>query len=297
MNLSLKKNKFYISATIKNHMNLIKPGLSIIQTREYRKGNQKRKILEKPSFGTVASIGAGATFLFGKAKYLLVAAKLTKVTPLLSMILTSGTYALFFGPQFGVGMVGLIFIHELGHVLPMRYYKMDFSPMVFIPFVGASIQMNQHPKSAWEEAIIAFGGPMLGGVAAGGVATYASIYDSQFGYALADFGYMINLFNMLPIGSMDGGRIASSISPYFSGAGLVAGGYIAATGMIMNPIFYLILLMGGYEAVARFMGWNSMPPNYYRLTYARQAALAGGYVAVIAALFLGIDINSFDLRI
>ena len=51
--------------------------------------------------------------------------------------------------------------------------------------------------------------------------------DPQLCYALADFGYMINLFNLLPIGSMDGGRIAGSIHP-----GIGAVGVVGACGLI-----------------------------------------------------------------
>ena len=36
--------------------------------------------------------------------------------------------------------------------------------------------------------------------------------------------YMINLFNLLPIGSMDGGRVAETLSPWLPAGGLVLGG-------------------------------------------------------------------------
>jgi hypothetical protein len=70
-------------------------------------------------------------------KYVLVALKLTKMAPLASMVITSGTYALFFGWPYAIGMVGLIFFHECGHAVVMHRYNVPFSPMVFVPFMGA----------------------------------------------------------------------------------------------------------------------------------------------------------------
>jgi hypothetical protein len=92
--------------------------------------------------GMIASAGLGASFLFGKTKFLLGALKITKAGPLLSMLVTSATYSLFFGWPYAVGMVGLIFVHECGHLLVMRHYGVPFSPMVFVPFLGAVIAMK-----------------------------------------------------------------------------------------------------------------------------------------------------------
>ena len=265
----------------------------LIISREYnprRSNDRKASSFQKPNMGTIASMGAAATMLFGKTKYIFAGLKLFKVTPILSMIISSGAYAMLFGPAFGVGMVGMIFVHEVGHLAAMRHYGMKFSPMVFIPFMGASIMMQSSPRNAWEEAIIAFGGPVFGGAAAGVMSVYAMQYDSQFAYALANWGYMINLFNMLPVGQMDGGRIANSISPYFGMTGLAGGWYLAYEGITGNPIFYLILMMGTFEQGSQLLGYKEVH-QHYRLNYGRQGTLAAAYVALIAALFAGMAVN------
>jgi hypothetical protein len=63
----------------------------------------------------LGSLGAVGYLLLAKTKYVLVALKLTKAAPLVSMVLTSATYSLFFGWPFAVGMVGQTLLHELGH--------------------------------------------------------------------------------------------------------------------------------------------------------------------------------------
>lgn len=90
-------------------------------------------------------------------------------------------------------MVGLIAVHEAGHALVMHQRGIPFSPMVFVPFMGAAIVMNRMPRDAWEDAVVGYGGPALGSVGAGVCAVGAHMTDSQLLFALADFGFMINL--------------------------------------------------------------------------------------------------------
>ena len=247
---------------------------------------------QKSQTGMLISLGLGASFLAGKMKFVLVALKLTKATPLISMVLTSATYSLFFGWPYAIGMVGLIFVHECGHAVVMKYYNVPFSPMVFIPFMGAVISMKERPKNSYEEALIAFGGPVLGSAAALAVATQGYATDSQLLYALADWGLMINLFNLLPIGSMDGGRICSAVSPSIGVLGLIGGGYMIYTGTISNPIFYLVMMAGTYQTTSRLMGWEEAPEDYYRISYQAQGGLFSAYLALIASLLLAMQENN-----
>lgn len=238
-------------------------------------------------------VGTGALVLFGKTKYVLAALKLTKLASLGSMVLTVGTYSLFFGVPYAVGMVGLILVHEVGHAAVMHHRGIPFSPMVFVPFMGAAIAMKDRPRDAWEDALVAFGGPVLGSLGALGVAAAGHATQSQLLIALADFGFMVNLFNLLPIGSMDGGRIAGALSPYMGVAGLGLGGGLAYTGAIQNPVFYLILLAGGYDTFQRFYNPAAhMPsPNYYNITPLQRAAVGLGYAGLIGGLALAMDVN------
>lgn len=95
-------------------------------------------------------------------------------------------------------MVSLIVVHELGHALAMKRYNIPFSPMVLIPFMGAAVAMKEEPKNALDEAVIAFAGPLLGSAAAGSLGLAGYALDSQLMLALADWGYMVNLINLLP---------------------------------------------------------------------------------------------------
>ena len=240
---------------------------------------------------TILAASAGASLLAGKGKFLVGGLKILKLKPLLTMAVSTWAYSLFFGWPFAAGMVGLIFVHECGHCVAMKYYGVPFSPMVFVPFIGAAVSMEQPAKDAWEEGIIALGGPILGTAGAVALQIGAEASSSQLMFALADFGYMVNLFNLLPVGSMDGGRVANAISPVVSGLGLCGGGLLAYQGSIANPIFYLILLSGAYGWTSRVMGWeeaqDGRSPNSYRIGTRKQAMLTisyGGLVGLLLAL-------------
>jgi Zn-dependent protease len=232
----------------------------------------------------IAGAGSAALLLAGKGKYLLGALKLTKFASLGSMMLTIGTYSMFFGAPYAIGAVGLIAVHEAGHALVMRRLNIEFSPMVFVPFVGAVIAMKDLPKDSYTEALVAFGGPCLGTIGAVGVNAIAYSTDSQLCYALAEFGYLINLFNLLPIGMMDGGRICGAISPYSGIVGLGLGGGLIYFDMVHNPIFYLVMLSGAWSTFSRFYYPEKTPINYFKINQMQKLLVTTGYFALVGFL-------------
>lgn len=238
-----------------------------------------------------AGVLGAASLLLGKTKYVLAALKVTKLASLGSMVVSIGAYSTIFGLPYATGIVGLILVHECGHAAVMLQRGMPFSPMVFVPFMGAVIATRKQPRDAWEDALIAAGGPLAGSAAAAGVAVAAHLTDAQLLYALADFGYMINLFNLLPIGSMDGGRWVGALSKYVGVVGTGLGGYIAYTGVVSNPLFYLIWLAGGYETFQRFYNPLHLPPNFYKISTAQRAVLTGGYFGLVVALLAAMAAN------
>ena len=137
--------------------------------------------------------------LLAKFKFIIVAVANFKVfTVAASMVVSVGAYALLGGWWFGLGLVGLIFIHEIGHVLELRRQGVPASAPLFIPFLGAFVGMKQMPKNAWKEAEVALAGPLLGTLGAVGVWIAGVALDSNFLKAMAFVGFFLNLFNLLP---------------------------------------------------------------------------------------------------
>lgn len=171
------------------------------------------------------AFGAVLAFLLGKGKTaLLLLLKFGK--PLISMAITIGAYAIVYPWAFAVGFVALIFVHEMGHVWVAKRKGLPVTAPVFIPFLGAAIMMKRNPKDAATEADIALGGPYLGTAAAFvcyGIGVYT---DSGVWHMLAYVGFFLNLFNLLPVRPLDGGRIASAVSRWLWIAGVALGPFV-----------------------------------------------------------------------
>lgn len=130
-----------------------------------------------------------------------------------TMLVSMAVYALSFGWPYAVGFVLLILVHELGHFIAARQHGLDVGAPVFIPFVGAWISLKEARLAPETEAHVAMAGPMLGSVAAFACYLLALAGYGKLYMALAQAGFMLNLFNLLPLGPLDGGRIAGVISP------------------------------------------------------------------------------------
>jgi Zn-dependent protease len=127
-----------------------------------------------------------------------------------SIFIAVGGYALIWGWSFAVGFVLLILVHELGHFVEARRQGLRPSLPVFIPFLGAYVSIKDARIGPWPHALIAIAGPVAGGIGAAAVWVTGDVLDSNLLRALAYTGFLLNLFNLLPIGILDGGQLVRS---------------------------------------------------------------------------------------
>jgi Zn-dependent protease len=122
-----------------------------------------------------------------------------------SIFVAVAAYALIWGWRFAIGVVVLILLHETGHFIEAKREGLHPKLPVFIPFLGAYVAYTRgHP---WQTVRVAIAGPILGGAAAFVFYLLGQSLDSDLLYALAYFGFFLNLFNLLPFGIFDGGAV------------------------------------------------------------------------------------------
>jgi Zn-dependent protease len=232
--------------------------------------------------------------LLWKAKFLFVALfKFKLFTVAGSMLVSIGAYTLIWGWKFAVGFVVLLLVHEMGHVFAARMQGLPVSAPMFIPFLGAMITMKQMPASAWKEAQVALGGPLLGSLGAAVAWGIGEAYDSELFVALGFMGFFLNLFNLLPIVPLDGGRAVGALHPAIWFVGLVALGALAY--FAPNPIIILILVLGGLELWQRWRHRRAPGVReYYRTTIGQRVAVGVTYLGLAALLVLGMDAAYID---
>src|SRR5579883_1877600 len=129
----------------------------------------------------------------------------------LTAIVSIAAYSLIFGWQLAVGLVALLFIHEMGHALVMKLKGIPIGGLIFIPLLGAAVIMRQMPKNAKDEAEVGIAGPIAGALAASLCLFLAQANPYSIWTPLAYFGFFINLFNLIPIVPFDGGRVLAAI--------------------------------------------------------------------------------------
>jgi Zn-dependent protease len=122
-------------------------------------------------------------------------------------------YSLWFGSwRFGLGFVLLILVHELGHVAEARRQGLPVTLPTFIPFLGAYVTVRHAGIPPWRSALVSLAGPFVGGLGAAAVWAVGSARDATWLVVLANIGFLLNAFNLLPIGFLDGGSVFQAIS-------------------------------------------------------------------------------------
>jgi Zn-dependent protease len=234
--------------------------------------------------GILAGIGV-ALLKFGK-----VALPLLKTGG--SMLVMIWFYSLNWGWPFAAGFVILILVHECGHVIMAKLFGLPVSAPLFIPFLGAFIALKNAPRDAWMEACVGIGGPALG--------TLGALFAIALGYytgnplylAIAYSACFLNLFNLIPISPLDGGRIAAAISPWLWAVGVVVLGAALWLGWLrFNFIIVAILILGALRMFRLFQGRGSQNASYYTVSIPRRCLMAALYIGLAGLLVYGMTIS------
>jgi Zn-dependent protease len=212
--------------------------------------------------------------------------KLKVVTTGASMLVSVAAYAWLWGLPFAIGFVLLIFVHELGHVIELRRQGVPASAPLFIPFLGAVIGMKELPDDAWKEARVALAGPILGSVGAAAFWAVGAATDSDLLVALAFVGFFLNLFNLVPIVPLDGGRAAGALHPAFWFLGLLL--MVGLVVIAPNPILILIVVLGGLDLWRRWRERGDAA-EYYRLEPWQRLTVGVVYIGLAAVLALAMS--------
>jgi Zn-dependent protease len=239
--------------------------------------------------GALAAAGALLVKFFGAIKGLiLLLPKLKVLTSAGTALVSVAAYSLWWGWPFAVGLVVLLFVHEMGHVIQLRREGVRASAPMFIPFLGAVISAKSLGRDALAEARVGLAGPVLGSVGAAACLAVAAATDSDLFRALAYIGFLINLFNLLPVVPLDGGRAMAAMAPWMWFAGL--GGLVALVLLVPNPILLLIVLFAGLETYRRWQQRRTRTLEqaaYYRVSPSNRLLVGAVYLGLIAALALG----------
>ena len=166
------------------------------------------------------------------------------------MFVSIAAYAMIWGFPFAAGFVVLLLVHEMGHVIALRREGIKASAPMFIPFLGAVISARSLGDNALAEARVGLAGPILGSIGSAACILIWHATGNDIWRALAFTGFFLNLFNLLPVVPLDGGRAMAAMAPWMWFVGFA--GLIALAFVFPNPIILIIVVFAGLETYRRW---------------------------------------------
>ena len=236
--------------------------------------------------GLLSGIGAALLAAWGFLKWgLLIAFKIPAFATLITLAVSFGGYAIFYGPWFAAALLAMIFIHEMGHVVEIRRQGMKASAPIFIPFMGAAIFQRSHPTDALKQAQIGIAGPIAGTIGATAAFALYGATHSPILLLAALIGFYINLFNLIPVWQLDGAWILAPVSKWFQVAGYALIGVGALFfHTLVSPLIIIIALLGVPTLIQRFREAN----NPYYTSVPTAARWAMGFAWLVLVIYLGV---------
>jgi Zn-dependent protease len=244
----------------------------------------------KPRGRLGALLAAIIAFLAKFKAVLLLLPKLKLLTTVGTMLVSVAAYSFVFGWPFAVGLVALLLVHEMGHVIQLRREGLKASAPMFIPFMGAVISAKSLGDNALAEARVGLAGPILGSIGSAACILVWHATGNDLWRALAFTGFFLNLFNLLPVVPLDGGRAMAAMAPWMWFVGFAA--MVPLALIFPNPIIFLIVLVAGYETYKRWKlrrAGGARQEAYYRVRPLDRALVAAVYLSLIALLVVGMD--------
>jgi len=237
----------------------------------------------------LSAIGAAIVAVLAKLKAIILLLPKVKLLASTGTILVSlAAYAVIWGWPFAAGFVALLFVHEMGHAIALRREGIKASAPMFIPFLGAVIAARSLGDNATAEARVGLAGPILGSIGAAACVLVWHATGSDLWRALAFTGFFLNLFNLLPVVPLDGGRAMAAMAPWMWFVGFAA--IIPLAIIFPNPIILLILVFAGFETYKRWKlrrAGGLAQQAYYRVRPLDRALVAAVYLSLVALLVVG----------
>ena len=161
-----------------------------------------------------------------------------------------------------VALVAVVLVHELGHYAGMQWFGYRDVQMFFVPLVGAAVSGRPTSTAPWKDGVVTLLGP-LPGIALGlGLAIGMGIVgiDEAWPYELTGMLVVLNAFNLLPFGPLDGGRLFQNVLFSRHIALEMAGGILGGLGLIAFAIWLrasLLILLGIWALVSVRTGYRA----------------------------------------
>lgn len=149
-------------------------------------------------------------------------------------------------------------VHELGHGLAIRALGGRVASLR-LTGVGAVMRPRRARLfSYWEECLVALAGPGASFLLALGAAGWGRQFGSGDAYLLAGVSLAFGVFNLLPLGPLDGGRVLRALASRWAGPDTgerLCGGLTRALALALAALGLWVLGTGGNFTLLLCAAW------------------------------------------
>lgn len=236
------------------------------------------EVSKKSGWAGLAALGYAGVKLLKFAKLAKVASSAG------TMLLSVFIYSLTYGWAYAAGFIGMLFCHEMGHYVAARQRGLAVGLPTFIPFVGAWIDIKDGFQDAETEAYVGMAGPAIGTLSALLCLVLGNMFDSDLLRAVAYSGFILNLFNLIPVSPLDGGRITSIVSPHIWLVGIPA--LVALFFYRPSPLLILIAVLAIQHVFSLFRKSGEATQRYHDVAWSVRLGYGAAYLALAGFLAL-----------
>ncbi len=213
---------------------------------------QKEKAAHFGLFVVAGKLGPKFASLFAKLF------KLAKSAKVVGAAGSAAAYSYLLSWEFCAIIMGMLFVHESGHVWAMRDRGIKTKGFYFVPLLGGAAVAEESFKTRANESYIALMGPFWALFLA--IASFAAFWATNLELLAAATAWiaLVNLFNLLPINPLDGGRVLKSVA-FSATHGVAAVIFLLTT--ILAMIFSLAsgaVLFSVMGVIGFFEIWNEL---------------------------------------
>lgn len=216
----------------------------------------------------------------------------------LAGVAVSGWTVLYSLP-FALALTATLVFHEWGHLRAMRRFGIPTKGMYLIPFVGG-VAVGEQAKTHWQDVYISMMGPVFGLVMT--VACYL-LYLATSNHLVglvASVSALVNVFNLLPIHPLDGGRVVKAL--VFSGrrrwaflALIVASAAFFAVSLQLGLALLTFFIVIG--AIDLMVSWGQIASDQKAPLDRYGIVFSGVWYLLTIAVFIGIIILIADSKL
>lgn len=181
-------------------------------------------------------------------------------------------------------LFGIVFIHEMGHVVTAKGFGWRVREVQFLPFGGVAVVDELGTVPAYEELAVTLAGPLqhVWMIVLAVFMKTVNPSNLEWWDYFIQVNFMIGCFNLLPVLPLDGGKILKCLFEYVisynrsiwisAWLSLVLSAFVISYSiyeLFMNRLPFNLLVIGLFLLISNWYSYKQLPFHFLRFLMSR----------------------------